>query len=280
MSAKTKIQWCDSTVNPTMGCDGCEIWNSKIKTCYAGWLHTRFGGVTPGYAPSFTEVTPFPGRMVEAAKWSDLSDKPRKDKPWLDSLPRLIFVSDMSDALSKTVTFEYLRDEVIANVMSAAGTRHCWLWLTKRPERMAQFSSWLGGLGTAWPENVWAGTSITTQVTTSRIESLLKVGDERTIRFLSVEPQVERIDLLPWLPRLDWVIQGGESGRKIRPFDLAWADDLIGQCSQHGVALFIKQLGSHVTDSAERIKFQDSHASDWTEWSERLRIRQMPKVGR
>ena len=22
----TKIQWCHSTVNPVMGCDGCELW--------------------------------------------------------------------------------------------------------------------------------------------------------------------------------------------------------------------------------------------------------------
>ena len=28
MSIKTKIQWCDSTVNPTMGCDGCELWGA------------------------------------------------------------------------------------------------------------------------------------------------------------------------------------------------------------------------------------------------------------
>ena len=25
MSIKTKIQWCDSTVNPIMGCDGCQL---------------------------------------------------------------------------------------------------------------------------------------------------------------------------------------------------------------------------------------------------------------
>ena len=42
---------------------------------------------------------------------------------------------------------------------------------------------------------LWAGTGITTQTTTSRIDSLLKVGDETTCRFLSVEPQVEPIDL-------------------------------------------------------------------------------------
>lgn len=33
-------------------------------------------------------------------------------------MPRLIFASDMSDALSKVVTFDYLFDEVIANVTS------------------------------------------------------------------------------------------------------------------------------------------------------------------
>ena len=263
-----------------MGCDGCEIWSSEIKTCYAGMLHTRFGGVTPGYAPRFTDVTLFPGRMTEAASWSDLSAKPRKDKPWLDGLPRQIFLSDMSDALSKSVPFNYLREEVITNVTSEQGQRHHWHWLTNRPGRMAKFSAWLNGLGTTWPENLWAGTSITTQTTTGRINSLLKVGDEQTIRFLSVEPQVEKIDLLPWLPKLDWVIQGGESGRKGRPFDLAWADDLIDQCSQHGVALFIKQLGSYVTHRGDRISFQDNHASDWMDGLERLRVRQMPMVGR
>ena len=280
MSAKTKIQWCDSTINPTMGCDGCEIWSSQIKTCYAGILHTRFGGVTPGYSPSFEKITLFPGRMAEAAGWSDLSGKTRKDKPWLDGMPRLTFVSDMSDALSKIVTFEYLRDEVITNITTDAGRRHDWLWLTKRPERMATFSSWLNGLGTPWPENLWAGTSVTTQVTTSRIDSLLKVGDEQTVRFLSVEPQIERIDLQAWLPKIDWVIQGGESGRRGRPFDLAWADDLIDQCRKHSVPLFIKQLGSVVTHRRERIAFQDGHGSDWTVWPKRLRVRQMPKVGR
>ena len=157
---------------------------------------------------------------------------------------------------------------MIANVTSKAGKRHHWLWLTKRPERMATFSAWLLDQGIAWSENLWAGTSITTQATTSRIDCLLKVGDEKTIRFLSVEPQVEPIDLREWLPKLDWVIQGGESGPKGRPFDLAWADDMIDQCRQHSVPLFIKQLGSLVTHRGERLAFQDGHASDWTEWTE------------
>ena len=210
-----------------MGCDGCELWMEGRRSCYAGVLHRRFGGATPGYAPTFEDVTRFPGRMAEAAHWRDLAGKERPDKPWLDGLPRTIFVSDMSDSLSRGVSFKYLRDEVIQNVNSDKGRRHEWLWLTKRPERMAEFSTWLLERGIPWPTNLWAGTSITTQATRSRIAKLLNVGDENTIRFLSVEPQVEAIDLTAWLPRLDWIIQGGESGRQARPFAIEWAEGLI-----------------------------------------------------
>ena len=30
MANKTPIQWCDSTVNPAMGCDGCELWPTNL----------------------------------------------------------------------------------------------------------------------------------------------------------------------------------------------------------------------------------------------------------
>ena len=141
MSQKTRIHWCDSTVNPTMGCDGCELWGKQRKTCYAGILHDQFGGHKPGYAPTFGQVTLFPGRMAKAAAWSDLRGKARPDKPWLDGLPRLIFVSDMTDSLCPSVSFEYLKEEVIENVISDKGQRHCWLWLTKRATRMAKLFS-------------------------------------------------------------------------------------------------------------------------------------------
>jgi protein gp37 len=125
VSKVTNIQWCDSTCNPTMGCDGCELWSPQRKTCYAGMLHTRFGGTNPGYAPRFDKVKLFPGRMAEAAAWSDLSRKQRKAKPWLDDMPRMIFVSDMSDALSKRVSFSFLHREIVAVAASELGHRCC-----------------------------------------------------------------------------------------------------------------------------------------------------------
>ena len=247
MTQNTKIQWCDSAVNPTMGCEGCELWSSQRKSCYAGILHTRFGGVTKGYAPTFEDVTQFPGRMAQAAAWTDLAGKQRKEKPWLDGMPRTIFVSDMSDSLSAVVPFEYLEAEVVTHVTTEKGQRHLWLWLTKRPDRMAQFSVYLKERGTNWPKNLRAGTSITSQATTSRTDKLLNVGNDETIHFLSVKPQVERIDFSRWLPRLDWLIHGEESGYGARAFEVEWASELIGQCDEHVVPYFLMQLGSVVT---------------------------------
>jgi protein gp37 len=278
MSVKTKIQWCDSTVNPTMGCDGCELWGDHRRSCYAGTLHTRFGGVTTGYAPTFEQVTLFSGRTSEAAHWSDLTGKNRPDKPWLDGMPRLIFVSDMSDSLSRSVTFEFLRDEVVRVASEWPGSRHQWLWLTKRTRRMVTFSTWLTDQGIAWPANLWAGTSITNRRSTIRIPSLLQVGDSETLRFLSMEPQVEPIDLRLWLSGLAWVIQGGESGRGSRPFDLTWVADVVNQCRDAGVPLFVKQLGSSVLSSGSGMSFDDAHAGDWDEWPEEIRVREMPHV--
>lgn len=276
MAKNTAIQWCDSTVNPTMGCDGCELWSKSKKTCYAGVLHTRFGGYTKGYAPTFEQVTEFPGRMADAAVWSDLRDTVRPNKPWLNGLPRLIFVSDMSDALSLSVSFEYLRDEIIENVISPVGQRHCWLWLTKRPERMAKFGEWIAAQGYAWPKNLWAGTSITDQKSTSRVKHLLKVGDADTIRFLSVEPQVEPLDLTQWIPQIDWLLHGGESGHGARTFQVDWAVELIDLCREYRVPFFLKQLGSIVEQNGKRLKFADSHAGDWTEWVPAIAVRECP----
>lgn len=276
MSVSTKIQWCDSTCNPTMGCEGCELWNRKVKKCYAGMLHVRFGGVTKGYSPTFEELTYWPGRMAEAARWSALSGTARQTKPWLNGLPRLIFVSDMSDSLSAVVPFDFLEKEIIEVVTTPEGTRHHWLWLTKRPDRMAELSQSLANKGIDWPANLWAGTSITTQATTKRIKRLLRVGDENTIRFLSVEPQWESIDLTQFLPQLDWIIQGGESGRDATPFEIDWALDLIRQCDKNRVPYFLKQLGTFVVRGSKRVFFEDHHAGDWSEWPKRLRRRQMP----
>lgn len=277
MAKETPIQWCDSTANPTMGCDGCELWNSRAKICYAGHLHQRHGGTNKGYSPKFEILTQYPGRMAKAAAWwPDLRGTDRTDKPWMNGLPRLIFVSDMSDALSKDVPFEFLKTEIVDVANSPAGKRHQWLWLTKQAGRMASFDQWLLERFTGWPANLWAGTSITRQATTPRLDNLVKL--RAPIKFVSVEPQWEEIDLRPWLHAIQWVIGGGQSGHDALEYDLNWGRSLINQCANFSVPYFQKQLGANVGNETFRLKFKDSHGGDWNEWPADLRVRQFPKV--
>lgn len=278
MSVKTSIQWCDSTVNPTMGCDGCELWNESRKSCYAGALHRRFGGHTVGYAPLFEILTEFPGRTGEAAAWPDLVGKERRDKPWLNGLPRLIFVSDMSDALSDAISFEYLQQEIVDAALSVNGQRHHWLWLTKRPRRMVRFANHLKERSINWPVNIWPGTSITSNATISRIDALRDVGNETTTRFLSVEPQIEAIDLHAHLAGIRWVIQGGESGGRPRPFNIDWCRQVRTACHANSVAQFVKQLGSSVLSGRKLVRLANPHGGDWSEWPEDIRIREFPAI--
>lgn len=310
MSEHTPIEWCDSTVNPTENCDGCELWSPRrgIKICYAGRLTERRRG-----RGAFDEpIKLFPGRMAAAAKWSDLRGQMRADKAWIPpSMPRLIFISDMSDALSRDVEFQFLLDQIIRVVSTPPGNRHIWIWLTKRPGRMAKFSEWLESNWPEqteghWPRNLWALTSVTDERTARlRIPPLLRVGDETTVRGISHEPMFE-LALPPMLFRcshcgrlsefgdgpdqpdptclhcdpahscryaLDWIIAGGESGPGSE--NLSTPDRLrflAARARWLKVPMFVKQVGS---DSGLP-GIEHPKGGDWMEWPEHLQIREFP----
>lgn len=125
--------------------------------------------------------------------------------------------------------------------------------------------------------NVWLGTSVEDQATAdTRIPHLL--ATPAAVRFISAEPLLGPVDLghmdinghiaarqlgriggywinaltgknddmgrpCPDVPRLDWVIVGGESGPGARPMHPDWARSLRDQCQAAGVAFFFKQWG-------------------------------------
>ena len=244
--------------------------NSRCK-CYAGHLHARYSS-NKGYADNFDRLELFPGRMETAARWSDLSGVSRPGEPWLDGLPRLIFVSDMGDSLAGRVDYEYLKTEVIDIALSEKGSRHIWLWLTKRSSKMALFSNWVEESGLNWPDNLVAMTSVTSSLTINRVQQLQQVRCK--YRGLSVEPLWEEVELP--LDGIDWLIVGGESGTSARPFDLEWARSLREQCERVETAFFVKQLGANPIHEGSVLNLADRHGGDWDEWPEDLRIRQMP----
>lgn len=250
MGIQTDIEWADSTCNPMAGCDGCELWNPKagLKHCYAGTMIGRFGKGNPGLPTVFEEPQLFPGRIEVACSWPDLTGRRRPDKPWLDGLPRLIFLCDLGDPFTESLPVDWLAPYL----PRIAATPHQWLLLTKRPQRMAAFF----GMHLC-PPNLWLGVSVTDQATAdARLRHLLRI--RARVRLISAEPLLGplEIGLLGTLPRdlapqytlaherLAWVIAGGESGPKARPPHPEWAAALRDECASAGVPFFWKQWGS------------------------------------
>jgi len=82
-----------------------------------------------------------------------------------------------------------------------------WVLLSKRPQNAPAMlpPDW----GDGWP-NVWLGTTVENNLEAGhRIPHL--AGIPAALRFLSVEPLLEAVDLAPWLGRLHWVICGGDN---------------------------------------------------------------------
>jgi protein gp37 len=247
----SKIAWTDHTFNPWWGCvkvsDGC-------KNCYAATFSKRTGQDIWGV------------------------DKPRRffaDKHWAEPLKwnkeaglagkrMRVFCASMADVFEYRSDLEEPRKRLFELMRITPNLD--WLVLTKRPENigfmMRHFS---------YMPNLWLGTTVERQnVASDRLEHLLE--NDTAIHFVSVEPQLEQIDLSIWLGQgmskgLDWVISGGESGAGCRPFDPDWARSLREQCKYNGVAFFMKQLGG----------VRDHHA-ELTDLPEDLRIREFPDV--
>jgi protein gp37 len=243
--------------------------------CYAGMLGTNRAG-QKGYADRFEEPKCFPGRMAKAARQGPLSAAEETAKPWLADCPRLIFVSDMGDALCGGITFDFLRAEIVDPVSSPLGRRHIWLWLTKRPGRMAQFGDWLASQGVAWPENLVAMTTVTSQKRIGRVEELRRVPSH--LKGLSLEPLFGSVDFP--LVGIDWVIVGGGSDALAEPFNVEWALDIQARCHDAGVAFFLKQLGRRPFYGGCPVKLVNKHGGDWAEWPAEWRVRQVPPAFR
>jgi protein gp37 len=269
MGLETKIEWCDSTLNLMMGCDGCELWNPDkgIKHCYAGILTERYGG-GKGWPVTFGQPATFPERLAPALRWPDLTGKARPGKPWLDGYPRTIFLDDLGDTFTPSLPLDWLTPHISPMAFSP----HIYIFLTKRASRMRRFFAALPEL----PQNFWLGTTVTTQSTLARVRELCGIQGA-AVRWLSIEPLLGPVEIpAELLSGIQGVVIGGESGAGAREFCLEWAERLVEQCQAQGVAVFVKQLGSNAMWGGRRLKLKDKKGGDMTEWPEGLRIRQMP----
>ena len=228
---RSNIEWCTGCTKVSPGCAHCyaEAWT----------LRFRRG---PRFLPGISEVKLHPARLNDPLGVQE---------------PARVFVCSMSDLFHEAVPYDF-----IAEVMRRTWwpeRRHTFQLLTKRPERMRAFFDvyydvrhWMRPL-----PNVWLGTSVFKH----RIDVLRETP--AALRFLSLEPLLGDVGELN-LDGIGWVIVGGESGRRARPMEPAWARSVRDQCAAAGVPFFYKQSGAtvghgaHVLDGVAHMAYPDA----------------------
>jgi protein gp37 len=230
--AISSIEWTEVTWNPTTGCDrtspGCD-------NCYALTLAKRLKAMGQAkYQNDGDERTSGPG--FKLTLHADTLAIPRS---W--AAPRKVFVNSMSDLFHPAVPDGFIRD--VFEVMDDT-PRHQYQVLTKRSRRVARLAAIL-----PWPDNVWMGVSVESQLYSFRVDHLRHVP--AAVRFVSAEPLLGPVEFD--LDGIDWVIAGGESGRNARPVREAWLTSLRDACQSTATAFFFKQWGGRTPKSGGRV---------------------------
>jgi len=214
--AKSNIEWTEMTWNPTTGCtkisDGCLY-------CYAEALSLRLKAMgLPKYQNGF-KLTLHPEELNRPYSWKK---------------SRIVFVNSMSDLFHQEVSQEFIK--AVFKVMNET-PQHNYQILTKRSERLLQIAGEL-----SWTENIWMGVTVENEKVISRIGDLLRIPAKT--KFLSCEPLIGAIySLNKYLPFIDWVIVGGESGACVRKIEKSWVDIILRACKKYNTPFFFKQWG-------------------------------------
>lgn len=233
MSSRSRIEWTETTWNPTTGCDrisaGCDH-------CYALTLAKRLQAMgSAKYRNDGDPRTSGPGFGITTHEHT-LADPLR----WRE--PRLVFVNSMSDLFHARVPFEFIAR--VFDVM-AATPRHTYQVLTKRALRLRRLAPRL-----PWPDNVWIGVSVESLEVADRVDQLRQVP--AAVRFLSCEPLLGPLHGLD-LDGIGWVIAGGESGPNARPMRADWARQLRDASQAAEVPFFFKQWGGRSPKAGGRL---------------------------
>lgn len=223
--ADTSIEWTDATWNPVAG---CTVLSPGCTNCYAMRMAARLDAMG---------VKKYRGLTRKSGRRAVWTGKVRLDRDALGvptkwRKPRRIFVNSMSDLFHDAVPANFVAE--VWSVM-ASTPWHTYQILTKRPDRMAQFTAELPMLN-----NVWLGTSVENADYLNRIDDLRRV--RAAVRFISFEPLLGSVADAD-LQDIHWAIVGGESGPRSRPMLEEWVDEIEAACREAGTAFFFKQWG-------------------------------------
>jgi protein gp37 len=212
--AQSSIEWTEMTWNPTTGCNKI---SAGCKYCYAEVMTRRLMAMgIEKYKDGFEIRT-----HVDAL-----------NIPYTWKKPKTVFVNSMSDLFHPEVPGAFIK-EVFA-VMND-NPQHIFQVLTKRADRLFEIHEQL-----TWTSNIWMGVSVEDERVLHRVDHLRNTNAK--VKFLSCEPLIGPLKGMN-LSNIDWVIVGGESGRKARPMMESWVWDIKQQCDEQGALFFFKQWG-------------------------------------
>ena len=292
MADKSGIAWTDATWNPATGCTKV---SAGCKFCYAkhkAWPRLSKNPATLYYGRAFENVRTHPERLDQPLRWTK---------------PRMVFVNSMSDLFHKDIPDEFIEEvfavmalasQHIFQVLTKRAERMRdflndtmrWAMIEGRAQR--RYNEMTGEDPSLWLAvnsplpNVWLGVSVENQDTADeRIPVLLQTP--AAVRWISAEPLLNELSLAAWIGDrqkdavarrraglsynrefIDWVVIGGESGPKARPMERHWPIDIVRQCKDAGVPVFMKQ--------GSQANWPHWRESDIDYWLQELRIRQYP----
>jgi protein gp37 len=212
--AQSSIEWTEMTWNPTTGCDKI---SAGCKYCYAEVMSRRLHAMGVDKYKDGFKLRIHEDALLIPYGWKS---------------PKIVFVNSMSDMFHKDVPLSFIQK--IFKTMNE-NPQHTFQVLTKRSDILLKYHKALN-----WTHNIWMGVSVEDERVKYRIDDL-RHTNART-KFLSLEPLIGPLPKIN-LRKIDWVIVGGESGRKPRPMNVDWVLDIQQQCEKNGVAFFFKQWG-------------------------------------
>ena len=331
MAEQTGIAWARSTLNwwigctkVSPGCDNCYAADQDARKRWDGGK-THWGAGVPRYLTSESNRN-------QPLRWERLAAEERRagvvtpKSTWKGQPGHWpVFCSSLADVFDNEVPQAW-RDQIWPLIGKTPNLT--WLFVTKRisnvarmvPPRWTEFG---------FPENVRLLITVVNQEEVYRdVPKLLALPCKNGV---SYEPALDAVNWKPWLQScgpgivstdphgrdkgLEWIIVGGESGPKARPFSVDWARATVRQCRAAGVPVFVKQMGSFVIDRNDagfdgcepeswplrpdgcdpeldfhpfghedhaqgapcRIKLMDRAGANPAEWPEDIRIQEFPK---
>jgi protein gp37 len=276
MAENSKIEWTDHTFNAWVGCTKIKGKNgapSACDFCYAEAWAKRTGDpeLWNGKRRRTSEAN-----WRAPIRWNAAAEKAGKRAR--------VFCCSLADVFDNQAEPQWRAD--LFSLIRATPWLE-WQLLTKRPQNILKMVKAAGGL----PRNAALGATTENQTEADRrIPRLIEAAAllRPLYTFISAEPLLGPLHLgyLGWpsgetrkrdgynaligcryengeiaerLPKLDWVICGGESGGKARPMHPGWARSLYLQCKAAGVPFLFKQWGEWTP--GENVKRQ--HGSVW-----------------